>query len=126
MSDNINSALSAVQAAVVALERIWPAGVNCEHTHARTAFQLLADAEAKLQAHNEAEVFDLSKYRAAPGEEPQQIALTRTQLPKAHDGCKCQCHVVPGIMHCVPCCHPTSNLVKVTIAQDGITIKDAT
>ena len=29
--------------------------------------------------------------------------------PTAHNGCKCMCHTVPGVMHCVPCCYPTEN-----------------
>lgn len=27
-------------------------------------------------------------------------------LPQAHDGCTCECHRQPNILHCVPCCYP--------------------
>jgi len=47
------SALDDVRAAVVQLHSIWPAGVSCEHTRARAAFELLAKAEAKMVAVEE-------------------------------------------------------------------------
>lgn len=33
--------------------------------------------------------------------------LGAERLPKAHDGCTCECHRVPGVYHCVPCCGPS-------------------
>lgn len=29
-------------------------------------------------------------------------------LPVAHNGCACVCHRVPGVMHCFPCCAPST------------------
>ena len=29
--------------------------------------------------------------------------------PPAYNGCFCECHRTPGIMHCMPCCGPGIN-----------------
>jgi hypothetical protein len=28
--------------------------------------------------------------------------------PPAHGGCRCMCHRVRGVVHCIPCCHPST------------------
>lgn len=35
-----------------------------------------------------------------------------SMTPPAYNGCTCVCHRHPGVMHCVPCCHPISPDVR--------------
>lgn len=28
-------------------------------------------------------------------------------LPPAYSGCHCECHRIPNVSHCMPCCSPT-------------------
>lgn len=29
-----------------------------------------------------------------------------TLLPRGHGGCACDCHRMPNVWHCIPCCYP--------------------
>jgi len=29
-------------------------------------------------------------------------------LPKAYGGCTCDCHRMPNVCHCAPCCYPSN------------------
>lgn len=40
--------------------------------------------------------------------------ISSFHLPEAYNGCQCDCHRVPGVMHVVACCYPTeTKIVKI-------------
>lgn len=43
-----------------------------------------------------------------------------TMLPEAHNGCRCNCHTIPGVRHCVPCCSPGDDSKCIICGGGGV------
>ena len=35
-----------------------------------------------------------------------RLPPVRDDCPPRYGNCQCQCHYVPGVSHCLPCCYP--------------------
>lgn len=35
-------------------------------------------------------------------------------LPEAYGGCTCDCHRIPNVFHCMPCCYPVDDISPVS------------